>query len=61
MCVYVFVSFNIIKIISLVVDPFFRFFFFILTFMSFFCFVLRFVSRMIMNIFLQFSYIIEIC
>lgn len=26
-CVYVFVSFNIIKIISLVVDPFFRFFF----------------------------------
>lgn len=34
--VSVFVSFNIIKIISLVVDPFFRFFFFILTFMSFF-------------------------
>lgn len=40
--VYVFASFNIIKIISLVVDPFFRFFFiFILTFMSFSVLFLR--------------------
>lgn len=42
-CVYVFVSFNIIKIISLVVDPFFRFFFHlnvyvIFLFCSTFCF-----------------------
>lgn len=47
--VSVFVSFNIIKIISLVVDPFFRFFFHLNVYVIF-CFVFR----QIMNIFFSF-------
>lgn len=53
--VYASVSFNIIKIISLVVDPFFRFFFHLNVYVIFFLFLVDY------EYIFQFSYIIEIC